>query len=108
MQFSQTFKNLCKEKGVSQQQALCELDLHRNAVQRWTTGFPAPQTLGKIAEYFGVSVDDLLGVEQKNPATEIGNGMSKAKADLIKKVMQMSDEELEKLDLLLQIVEAKK
>ena len=109
MQFSQTFKTLCKEKKITQQQALLDLDLNRNATQRWSQGIPAPHTLKKIAEYFGVSVDSLLGVEQqKNPATEIGNGMSKAKADLIEKVMQMSDEELEKLDLLLQIVEAKK
>lgn len=107
MQFSQTFKKLCKDKGVSQQQALCELDLHRNAVQRWTTGFPAPQTLGKIAEYFGVSVDSLLGVEQKNPATNEGNGISEKKAGFIKKVMQMSDDELEKLEMLLRIVESK-
>ena len=51
-------------------------------------------------------ISDLIE-EQKNPTTENGNGISQAKADLIKKVMQMSDEELQKLDLLLQIVESK-
>lgn len=107
MQFSQTFKTLCKEKKITQQQALLDLDLNRNATQRWSQGIPAPHTLKKIAEYFGVSVDSLLGVEQKNPATDNGNGISEKKAGFIKKVMQMSDEELEKLELLLQIVEAK-
>ncbi len=108
MQFSQTFKMLCKEKKITQQQALLDLDLNRNATQRWAQGIPAPHTLKKIAEYFGVSVDSLLGVEQqKNPVTENGNGISEKKAGFIKKVMQMSDEELEKLELLLQIVEAK-
>lgn len=108
MQFSQTFKKLCKEKKITQQQALLDLDLNRNATQRWSQGIPAPHTLKKIAEYFGVSVDSLLGVEQqKNPVTENGNGMSQKKADLVQRVMLMSDEELQKLELLLRIVEAK-
>ena len=108
MQFSQTFKTLCKEKKITQQQALLDLDLNRNATQRWSQGIPAPHTLKKIAEYFGVSVDSLLGVEQqKNPATDNGNGISEAKSKLLQKVMQMSDEELQKLELLLQIVESK-
>ncbi len=108
MQFSQTFKKLCKSKGVSQKQALEDMKMNRNAVQPWSRGMPGADALQKIAEYFGVSMDSLLGREQKNPATEIGNGISEKKAELVKRVMQMSDAELEKLDLLLQIVEAKK
>ena len=108
MQFSQTFKKLCKSKGVSQKQALEDMQMNRNAAQPWSRGMPGADALQKIAEYFGVSMDSLLGREQKNPATETGNGMiSKEKAELVKRVMQMSDEELEKLNLLLQIVEAK-
>ena len=61
----------------------------------------------KIASYFGVSVGYLLGEEQKNPTTKIDSGITKAKNDMIQKVMQMSDEELQKLDMLLQIVESK-
>ena len=61
----------------------------------------------KIASYFGVSVGYLLGEEQKNPTTEIDSGITKEKSDLIKRVMQMSDEELQKLDMLLRIVESK-
>lgn len=108
MQFSQTFKKLCKEKKVTQQQALIDMGLSRSSTQKWSQGIPTAPALKKIAEYFGVSVDSLLGVEQqKNPVTENGNGISEKKAGFIKKVMQMSDEELEKLELLLQIVEAK-
>ena len=107
MQFSQTFKKLCKEKKVTQQQALTDMGLSRSSTQKWSQSIPTAPALKKIAEYFGVSVDSLLGVEQKNPATEIGNGISEKKAVLIQKVMQMSDAELEKLDLLLRIVESK-
>ena len=108
MQFSQTFKKLCKDRKVTQQQALIDMGLSRSSTQKWANGTPTAPALKKISEYFGVSVDSLLGVEQqKNPATDNGNGISEKKAGFIKKVMQMSDEELEKLELLLQIVEAK-
>ena len=107
MQFSQMFKELCKSKGVSQKQALQEMGMNRNAAQPWSHGMPGADALKKIAEYFGMSMDTLLGREQKNPATEIGNGMSEAKAALVKRVMQMSDAEVQRLELLLQIVEAK-
>lgn len=108
MQFSQTFKTLCKNKGVSQKQALQEMGMNRNAAQPWSQGMPGADALKKISEYFGVSMDSLLGVEQqKNPATDNGNGISEAKSKLLQKVMQMSDEELQKLELLLQIVESK-
>lgn len=107
MQFSQTFKKLCKEKKVTQQQALTDMGLSRSSTQKWAQSLPTAPALKKIAEYFGVSVDDLLGVEQKNPATENGNGISERKAKFVKKVMQMSDDELEKFEILLRIVESK-
>ena len=106
MQFSQTFKNLCKEKKVTQQQALIDMGLSQSSPQKWAQGTPTAPALKKIAEYFNVSIDSLLGVEQKKPATNEGNGLSEKKAELLKRVMQMSDSELQKLELLLQIVEA--
>ena len=107
MQFSQTFKELCKNKGVSQRRALEEMKMNRNAAQPWSQGMPGADALKKISEYFDVSMDSLLGAEQKKPATNEGNGLSQKKAELLKRVMQMSDDELQKLELLLQIVEAK-
>ena len=90
---------LCKDTGI-QPSILTDLKMGR---QKSLSAVNAE----KVATYFGVSVGYLLGNEQKNPATEDGNGMSEAKAELIKKVMQMSDEELQRLNLLLQVVEAK-
>lgn len=90
---------LCKDTGI-QPSILTDLKMGR---QKSLSAVNAE----KVATYFGVSVGYLLGNEQKKSATETDSGMSKAKAELLKKVMQMSDEELEKLNLLLQIVEAK-
>lgn len=104
-----TISDLCEKKGVSgyrlckdtgiQPSILTDLKMGR---QKSLSAVNAE----KVASYFGVSVGYLLGNE-KNPATETDSEISKEKSDLIKKVMQMSDEELEKLNLLLQIVEAK-
>ncbi len=72
MQFSSRFKQLCKEKKVTQQQALADMGFHRNAAQRWTDGTPHSEAVKKIAEYFEVSTDDVLGVETKKTPTPEG------------------------------------
>ena len=70
------------------------------------------ETAHKIANYFGISVDHLLGKEemptvtgeQKKHPIET-DGMSDKKKSLIYKVMQMSDAELDRLDKILALVE---
>ena len=74
MQFSSRFKQLCKERRVTQKQALEEMGFHRNAAQRWSEGRPSAEALLKIAEYFGITTDEVLGVENKKTASQAGNG----------------------------------
>lgn len=69
MQFSLRFKQLCKENGVTQKKALEEMGLHRNAAQRWSEGSPSTEALLKIAEYFGITTDEVLGVDNKKTPT---------------------------------------
>ena len=103
-------EELCKRKGVNISQ-MCRdagvsrgnfTDLKYNRTSELST-----KTLSKLSVYFGVAMDYLLGNEEKKPSEISLEGLSKVKADLIQKVMQMSDEELQKLELLLQVVEAK-
>ena len=77
-------------------------------IEKGTIDIPQSRVV-QFSEVLGVSVAYLMGweEEQKNSTTETDSGISKAKSDLINKVMQMSDEELLKLDLLLRIVESK-
>lgn len=63
MQFSYRFKQLCKEKGVTQKQALADMGMGRNSAQSWNDGNPSLETLDKMAGYFDMSTDDLLGKE---------------------------------------------
>ena len=72
MQFSSRFKQLCKEKGVTQKKALEDMGFHRNAVQSWNNGSPSADALKKLAGYFEMSTDDLLGVETKKAPTPKG------------------------------------
>jgi len=69
--FFDTFKALCDKKGVSCKRAVIDMGLSNSLATKWknTGATPQGETLGKIAEYFGVSVDYLLGGEQKNAPT---------------------------------------
>ena len=69
MQFSSRFKQLCKENGVTQKQALADMGMGRNAAQSWINGSPSLETLQKIADYFGITTDDVLGTEHKKTPT---------------------------------------
>lgn len=72
--FYDLFKSLCKEKGVSVTKATVDIGLSRTIGTKWknTGATPHGEALNKIASYFGVSVDYLLGNEQKNkPAQNV-------------------------------------
>lgn len=74
MQFSSRFKQLCKERRVTQKQALEDMGFHRNASQRWSEYRPSTEALLKIAEYFGITTDEVLGIENKKTASQMGSG----------------------------------
>lgn len=71
--FFDTFQALCEEKGVSCTRAAKEMGLSNSITTKWrkTGATPGGETLEKVAAYFGVSTDYLLGKE-KLPAPEGG------------------------------------
>ena len=48
------------------------MGFHRNAVQSWISGNPSADALKKLAGYFDMSTDELLGVENKKAPTPKG------------------------------------
>ena len=106
--FSTNLKNKMEEFGKTRNDICEALDFSYYTVTDWVKGKKMPRIdkVEKLANYFGCLISDLIE-EKENPATANGSEISEAKQKLIDKVMQMSDEELEKLNLLLQIVEAK-
>lgn len=68
--FYDRFKQLCEEKGVSCNKAALDIGLSNATQTKWrkTGATPRGDTLDKIAAYFDVSTDYLLGKEeQKSP-----------------------------------------
>ena len=64
--------DLRKKTGLSQKEFAGLFNVHQTAVSQWETGKTTPdkETLIKIADYFGVSIDYLLGnTEQKEKAS---------------------------------------
>lgn len=90
MQFSYRFKELCKEKGVTQKQALADMGMGRNSAQSWIEGSPSLETLGKMAGYFGMSTDDLLGNED-NKKTPTVSGERSYDDDRILEAIENAD-----------------
>ena len=72
--FFDVFKTLCEKKGVSCKRAAEDMGLSNSIATKWkkTGAMPQGETLNKIAAYFGVSVDYLLGDEQAGLYDERG------------------------------------
>ena len=85
--FFDIFKALCKEKGVSPTKASEEIGFSRGSVSYWRKqqkegkeAKPDPYTAEKIADYFGVSIDYLLG--RTNDPVDYDNGDTLAEIPL--------------------------
>lgn len=62
--FYDRFANLCAQKGVSASFVVQQIGLNKSSATYWKNGaIPKGDTLQKLADYFGVSVDYLLGKE---------------------------------------------
>ncbi|MDL2234191.1 helix-turn-helix domain-containing protein [Ruminococcaceae bacterium OttesenSCG-928-L11] len=60
------------EAGFSQQQIADELSVSQSRIAKIESGRQEPdiETLGKLAEFYSVSVDWLLGLAPKRPGSE--------------------------------------
>ena len=72
--FFDIFYDLCKKKGVSCKKAAEDIGLSNSITTKWkkTGATPGGDTLNRIADYFGVSTDYLLGKESKKAPTVAG------------------------------------
>lgn len=86
--FFDIFKRLCKEKGVTPTRASEEIGFSKGSVSYWRKKYNAGQdvkpdsyTAAKIADYFGVSLDYLLG-RTEDPVDYEHNGDALAEIPL--------------------------
>lgn len=52
---------LCEVRGISQRQLEIQSGLKRGCIFHWQESTPKIEAVGKIADFFGVSVDYLMG-----------------------------------------------
>ena len=137
MEFYDNFIALCNKIGKTPSAAAIEIGLAKPTVNRWKNGsVPTDATLRKVADYFGVPTDQLLGEvalqdftvlmleregkispaqsalllgerQNKKPATVNGSELSAKDIEIINRVMKLSDSQKDALEVLLQAIEGK-
>lgn len=71
--FSENFKSMRKQRGLTQEQIAETLGVSCQAVSKWETNssYPDISLLPIIADHFGVSVDYLIGHDTSKQIEEI-------------------------------------
>jgi len=71
--FSEKFKNLRKSRELTQEQIADIFHVSPQAVSRWETGatYPDIELLPALADFFNITIDDLLGIDIKKKEERI-------------------------------------
>lgn len=66
MEFNEKLQLLRKQKGITQEELASSLYVSRTAVSKWESGrgYPSIDSLKNIAQYFSVTVDELLSGDE--------------------------------------------
>ena len=113
--FYDRFLYLCNQKNIAPSVAVVEMGFQKSVATRWKNGtVPRDANLLKIADYFGVSTDYLLGNEtEKSPANaeddELNEYLDQLKNNpgmrvLFSKTKNATKEDLEKVIKMLDIM----
>lgn len=102
---------LCKERNISGSKMCLDLGISKSTLSDLKSGrkksFTA-ETAHKIASYLGVTVGYLLGEEDTKKEQPIANdGLSQRQKSIVDKIMQMSDDELDRFEKILDLVDRK-
>lgn len=107
--FFDIFYDLCKKRGVSCKKAAEDIGLSNSITTKWkkTGATPGGDTLNRIANYFNVSTDYLLGKEDKKaptPESESGrhvNVVTIAGRDGSYREKRLTDEQIKALQTII-------
>lgn len=91
--FFDRLKKLCDERGISTYKACTEIGLNRAAVAKWKNGsIPSGSTASKLAEYFGVTTDYLLGKEEQKKSVLSEADLTEGELRILSAFREMSPE----------------
>lgn len=91
--FYNNYIRFCAKVGKSPSAVAEEIGLYKSTVTNWKNRGtkPTDATLQRVADYFGVTVEDLLE-ENRNPAPEIRNGAEEEFVKLFEKLPRETQE----------------
>lgn len=86
--FKEKIKQLRKQKDMTQEQLAEYMCVSPQAISRWETGTTCPDisALPQLAELFCVSVDELLGIDEKGKRREINSIVAEAEEQINKNI----------------------
>lgn len=81
-------RELREAKGMQQKELAIDLSVSQPTISDWESGrkIPSARSTKKLADYFDVSIDYLLGWDNKKPAPEDGDGLDEELVTLIKRI----------------------
>lgn len=90
--FFDNYVRICEHFGEAQTMVLREIGVSASAYQNWKAGGnPSNATKKKLAQHFGITIDELMTGQIKNPAAESGNEVdNQLDADIIKLFAKLS------------------
>lgn len=96
MNIADKLKELLEEKAVTPYRVAKEIGVSQTTIKNWVTGYTAPKErhIKALADYFGITTDELLGKE-KQP-TKNGE-LHSANKKLMELSRTLSPEEAEKV-----------
>lgn len=88
-------KELCSSKETNMASLERELNLSKGSISKWAKSSPNSEGLQKVADYFHVSVDYLLGRDETKDDDNVfflrgGDKLTKEEKEELKNIMQMS------------------
>ena len=97
--FYENFAFYCTKIGKSESAVAKDVGITSKSVTGWKNGaLPRNSTLKKLADYFGITVDELMGTK-KEPAGM--DGLDDVKKQVVELMDDMSQEEIDALFTLL-------
>lgn len=73
---AQTIKEKAGSKNIKLGQMFSDLELSKNTLHNMQTSMPTLETLSKIADYLGMSLDELTGRQKNNASADPENRKS--------------------------------
>lgn len=109
MAFYENYLKLCEKAGKTPSAAALEMGLSKPTVNRWKKGGGATDaTALKVASYFGVTIEELTGEEQKEKPNALDGveleKLSPARRALLEALDGMTEENIMKLVRIAQAV----